>query len=85
MTAPVASSRAVGIIATARDTVSPEVVAQIEDVVGRDVVGQTELGDSTVAVRFNKTLPADTVDDMTARLSALPQISAVAADLAVTP
>ena len=78
-------ARAIGIIATARDTVSPEVVARIEDVVGRDVVGQTELGGMTVAVRFNRTLPFEAVDAMKTRLSALPEISDVAPDLVVTP
>lgn len=80
---PVVASRAVGIIATARHAVSPEVIAQIEDIVGRDVVGQAELGTSTVAVRFSKTLTAEAVDQMTSRLAALPEISAVSPDLQV--
>ena len=78
-------ARAVGIIATARDQVSPDVLARIEDVVGRDVVGQTELGDSTVAVRFNRSISSEAVDDMSARLAALPEISGVTPDLVVTP
>ncbi len=82
-TESVVASRAVGIIATARNPVSPEVVAEIEDIVGRDVVGQTELGSSTVAVRFNKPLASDAVEQMTSRLAALPQISEVTPDLAV--
>lgn len=80
---PVVPSRAVGIIATARDTVSPEVVAEIEEIVGRDVVGQTELGSATVAVRFNRTLSVEAVEQMTARLAALPEISEVHPDLQV--
>ena len=77
-------ARAVGIIATARDTVSPDVVASIEDVVGRNVVQQVELGGSTVAVRFDKTMSAGAVESMSRRLAALPEISAVAPDLVVS-
>ena len=80
---PVVPSDAVGIVATAKNPVSPEVVAEIEKIVGRGVVGQSELGSSTVAVRFNKTLPAPALKHMTAKLSALPEISDVDLDLAV--
>lgn len=82
-TKPVAPSPAVGIIATARDTASPEVVTRIEDIVGRDVAGQTELGKSTIAVRFSKPISAAALEEMTGRLAALPEISSVSPDLLV--
>ena len=77
--------KAIGILATARDTVSPQVIAAIEDVVGRDVVGQTEIGSNTVAVKFTSPMSAERVDDLSSRLAALPQISAVSPDLVATP
>jgi serine protease len=80
---PTVAAPAVGIIVTARGAVSEAVLGQIEDIVGRDVVGQVELGDSTVAVHFTKSLPSATVESMAKRLSALPEISAVTPDLQV--
>lgn len=80
---PITSSPAVGIIATARGEVSPDVLAEIERIVGRAVVGQAGLGSSTVAVRFSKPRPAAAIEALSSRLSALPEISAVTPDLVV--
>jgi serine protease len=80
---PVTASPAVGIIATASGEVSPEVLAEIERIVGRGVVGQVGLGSSTVAVRFSKPRPAAAIAALSSRLSALPEISSVTPDLLV--
>ncbi|MGA8850781.1 MAG: S8 family serine peptidase [Aeromicrobium sp.] len=82
-TDPRDASPAVGIIATARDTAPPSVLAAVSTIVGRQVVGQTKLGGSMIAMRFSEPHTVAEIKKVAKRLEALPGIDSVSPDLLV--
>jgi serine protease len=76
--------RALGILATASKPVSSDVLSRVERLVGRRAVAQVRLGGSDIAIRFDRPTPPAAVARLTAKLNALPEISAVSPDLEVT-
>jgi serine protease len=81
---PPASQEATGIIVSTAGLIPDGVLRQVSTLLGRDVVGQTPLGDSRVALRFDRRLPASTVRLLGTLLNALPAVSLVSPDLVVT-
>jgi serine protease len=76
---------AAGLIVSADAPVSRGVLNRAAALLGRAIVGQSELGGSLIALRFDRPLPTPVVRSLGRALSALPEIGSVTPDLVVTP
>lgn len=78
------SHDATGLIVSTDGLLPSGVLRQISGLLGRDVVGQTPMGGSMVALRFDRVLPASTVRLLGSLLNALPGVARVSPDLVAT-
>ncbi len=79
------SSSATGIIVSTNGPLPESALGTISLLLGRDVVGQSQLGDSLVSIRLDKKVSASTVRSVTKLLNALPEVAQVGPDLVATP
>ncbi len=75
---------ATGLILSTKGLLPEKALQAISSVLGREVTGQTQMGDSMVSVHFDRPLPAATVRSASRRLDAVPEVAEVSPDLVVT-
>lgn len=78
------SEDATGVIVSTAGAVPDDVVRRVSGIVGRGIVGQSPLGGSRVALRFDRPLTASSVRSHSAALDALPGMSHPSPDLVAT-
>jgi serine protease len=78
------STSATGIIVSTNGPLPEAALGTISLLLGRDVVGQSPMGDSLVSIRLDKKVPTSTVRSVTKLLNAMPEVAQVSPDLVAT-